>query len=108
MNYDSCKMVRVESLQAVNDGVPGAFCIETVNEGGEFKRLWLQLPNGETVGFNLDPAPEHVPYVWKWNFNESKPTLWLDHKGKRHDVNLRGRWHGKIQSGRCVSLEKPT
>lgn len=108
MNYDSCKMVRVESLQAVHEGEPGAFCIVTANDGdGEFKRLYVKLPFGEERGFNLDPAPESTPFVWKWNFNESKPTLWMEQGGRKHDLHLRGQWHGRIHKGRLQSLEEP-
>lgn len=107
MNYDSCKMVRVESLQAVKDGEPGAFCIVTANDGdGEFKRMWIKLPFGEERGFNLDPAPESTPFVWKWNFNELKPTLWMEQGGRKHDLHLRGQWHGRIHNGRLQSLEE--
>lgn len=106
MNYDSCKMTRFESVQAVHDGAPGAFCVVTANDGdGEFKRMWIKLPFGETRGFNLDPAPEPTPCVWKWNFNESKPTLWMEHEGRKLDLHLRGQWHGRIQNGRLVSAD---
>lgn len=101
MNYDSCKMRKVESIQAVREGAPGSFFIATDSlDGEEYKLLWMMLPDGTSCAAALEPAPKSIPAVWKWNYNENKPTL-------TNGINLRGRWCGKIQNGHMVSTEKP-
>lgn len=94
MNTNSCDMVRVSSDDAVQDGPPGAFYIETF-EGGQ-RVMWHKLPDGNVGWLRLRPlvAGEHPS--WEWDGNQDKPTL-------TPSVHLPGRWHGWFRDGRMES-----
>lgn len=101
MNTDSCDMLPVESVEAVENGPPGAFYIETI-EG----HRWLHhnLPSGHygaialrpTAPVELSAYPARNPHSWEWDGNAERPTL-------IPSVHLPGVWHGWFTAGRMVS-----
>jgi len=54
MNTDSCDMIRVADDDAVHDGPPGSFCIETLANGQRI--MWHKLPDGNGGLLRLRPV----------------------------------------------------
>ncbi len=98
-NYSklSCDMTRVADDDAVHDGVPGSFCIETTSSGQ--KIMWLKLPDGNASMINLRPVVADLSQhpAWEWDGNEEQPTL-------KPSVHLPSRWHGWVRKGRMISV----
>jgi hypothetical protein len=95
MNTDSCDMIRVADDDAVHEGAPGSFCIETLESGQRV--MWHKLPDGNGGLLRLRPVVSGDAHPsWEWDGNEEKPTL-------SPSVHLPGRWHGWFRAGRMVS-----
>ena len=96
MNTASCDMIREESEEAVENGPPGSFFIETLASGRRI--MWHRLPDNNHGVINLRPvAPGQEQHPsWEWDGNLEKPTL-------TPSVHLPGRWHGWFTAGRMIS-----
>lgn len=95
MNTDSCEMIRVADEDAVYDGPPGSFFIETLASGQRV--MWHKLPDGNVGLLRLRPVVDGDAHPsWQWDGNEEKPTL-------SPSVHLPGRWHGWFRNGRMES-----
>lgn len=100
-NYSkqSCDMVRVADDDAVHEGAPGSFFIDTLDNGQRV--LWHKLPDGNAGAILLNPIVDTERNkgrpAWNWDGNEEKPTL-------TPSVHLPGRWHGWFRKGRMVSV----
>jgi hypothetical protein len=95
MNTDSCDMIRVADDDAVHEGVPGSFCVETLASGQRV--MWHKLPDGNGGLLRLRPVVSGEQHPsWEWDGNEEKPTL-------TPSVHLPGRWHGWFRAGRMIS-----
>lgn len=93
----SCDMTRVSNDEAVFDGEPGSFCIQTLANGQRV--MWHKLPDGNAGMLRLKPMVDEGDSSpsWQWDGNEEKPTL-------SPSVHLPGRWHGWFRKGRMVSV----
>jgi hypothetical protein len=95
MNTDSCDMILVADDDAVQDGPPGSFCINTLANGQRV--MWHKLPDGNGGLLRLRPVVSGESYPsWEWDGNGEKPTL-------TPSVHLPGRWHGWFRNGRMES-----
>lgn len=97
MNTDSCDMIRMKDEEQVENGPPGSFCIDTLEDG--LRVMWHKLPDGNFGCIRLRPIPgshSNASPSWQWNGNEEVPTL-------SPSVHLPGRWHGWFRNGRMES-----
>lgn len=95
---DSCDMKRVEHLDDLATGEPGAFCIAEEANG---HAMYMKLPNGFAGVLTLSKSGSHHDpgagkYCWHWDGNLEKPTL-------TPSVHQLGCWHGWIRNGRMES-----
>lgn len=90
-------MVRVETVDEVFEGPPGAFLIKDASVNGElFKHIWCKLPSGGIGCLALSPAPPAAGPAWGFDGNMDKPTL-------TPSVHQIGDWHGFFRAGRMES-----
>lgn len=95
-NKSSCPMVRCDSDEAVEQGAPGSFFIDTLENGQRI--MWHKLPDGNYGCLYLRPVIDKTRTgpSWQWDGNEESPTL-------TPSVHLPGRWHGFFIKGRMAS-----
>jgi hypothetical protein len=90
-------MVRMHSADAVASGPPGAFYIDTLENGQ--RTLVYKLPDGTHGMLYLRPLVEPVRHSWEWDGDPDRPTLYpLAHRP--------GGWRGWIRGGRMINCEE--